>query len=251
MPQDSITASAEDFGRTLGEFDVKKLREFRELAERHVTTALRKTLTAAADPSDYIDQSFLDEFAVLAGNSWDEALGVITGMFGQLPNPIYQSVIEAGIRDSVHYYDELLRAVIGKKVFKEPVLGEFLKGSNVQYGDVRPLLSRLGGGTSDATVQLAGGIASGNTMSEWLRTNGIDTNKKIWLYGYDDPRRTFNGHLQMDGLVFESWEDDGLKISPQDAWLRRTHYQPGDHFGCACVVAPYIPNYGPEFKLDI
>jgi len=245
-----VTASAGYFGRILGDFDVKKLRQFRELAERHTTKALT-SITAAADPSDFIDQSFLDEFAVLASESWDEALGLITLTFGQLPVPIYQSVIDAGIRNSVHYYDELLRALIGKKGFKEPIYGEFLKGSNVQYGDVRPLLARLGGGTSDPSVQLAGGITSGNTMNEWLRSNGIDTNKKIWLYGYDDPRRTFNGHLQMDGLVFESWEDDGLKISPQDAWLRRSHYQPGDHFGCACIVAPYIPNMGPEFQIEL
>ena len=95
-------------------------------------------------------------------------------------------------------------------------------------------------------------VTTGTTMREWLRANGIDMDKKIWLYGYEDePRRTFNGHLQMDGLVFEKWDDDGLVIAPQDAWLRRTHYAPGDHWGCACVVAPYIPNFGDDYVLDL
>jgi uncharacterized protein with gpF-like domain len=87
-------------------------------------------------------------------------------------------------------------------------------------------------------------------MTEWLRANGIETDQKIWLYGYDEPRRTFNGHLQMDGLVFSKWDDPGLAIAPQDAWLRRTHYAPSDHWGCSCIVAPYIPNMGPDFKLE-
>jgi hypothetical protein len=174
-------------------------------------------------------------------------------MFGELPTPIMESAITTGLRNSTHYYDELLRAMIGKNTSRrDPIYGEFLSGNTVQYGDVRPLLSRLGGGSTDPTVQLAGGITSGTTMREWLRSNGIDTDKKIWLYGYDDdPRRTFNGHLQMDGLVFDDWEDEGLKIAPQDAWLRRTHYAPGDHWGCACVVAPYIPNFGDEYQLEL
>lgn len=114
------------------------------------------------------------------------------------------------------------------------------------------MLVTLGGGSPEVTVPLYGGVATGNTMSEWLGSNGIATNKKIWLYGWEDePRRTFNGHLQMDGLVFENWEDDGLKISPQDAWLRRSHYAPGDHWGCSCVVAPYVPNFGAEYTLEL
>jgi uncharacterized protein with gpF-like domain len=87
-------------------------------------------------------------------------------------------------------------------------------------------------------------------MREWLRSNGIDTDLKIWLYGLNEVRRTFNGHLQMDGLVFDKWDDPALRIAPQDAWLRREFYAPGDHFGCACVVAPYIPNYDQPFQLE-
>lgn len=229
------------------------LKAFRDLAETHVRKASTKAVTAAANPSDYIDQSFLDDFVDLATGAWDEALGVVTATFGSLPIPILQGTINSGIRESVNYYDELLRALVGKNAFpQQPVYGEFMKGAVVQYGDVRPLLARLGGGSTEPTVQLAGGITSGTTMTEWLRSNGIDTDKKIWLYGYEDePRRVFNGHLQMDGLVFDSWQDDALLIAPQDYWLRRGHYVPGDHFGCACVVAPYFPNFGDDYVLEL
>lgn len=254
LPQDSrtLTAAATGDGAELARFDVEVLRGIRSMAEQHVTTALR-SITASADPSDYIDPMFIDEFIDAATTYWSEGIGLVQSMAPGLPIPLYQSTIAEGIKDAANYYQQLLSTVIGKKAFgKEPIYGEFLRGNIVQYGDVRPLLSRLGGGSSEPQVQLAGGITSGNTMREWLRSNGIDSDKKIWLYGYEDePRRTFNGHLQMDGLVFESWEDDGLVIAPQDAWLRRTHYAPGDHWGCACVVAPYVPNWDESYVLNV
>ena len=249
-----MTASGREVNeRTLGEFDIETLKRIRNLAESHVRKATEAALTASGDPGDYITDEFLSEFIQVATGAWDEGLGIVTAMFGELPNPICWSTIDTGIKNAVSYYDELLRALLSKNTSKRaPIYGEFLVGNTVQYGDVRPILSRLGGGSTDPVVEINGGITSGNTMREWLRSNGIDTDKKIWLYGYeDDPRRTFNGHLQMDGLVFDKWDDEGLVIAPQDAWLRRSHYAPGDHWGCACVVAPYIPNFGDEYLLEL
>lgn len=262
LPQDSRTASAAQAaidGAELGQFDLQQLRNYRDMAERHVRSAL-SSLRAAADPTELIAELFLDEFADAAVLTWANGRGLVTSLFGELPNPIYQSVVTAAIKESRSHYQELLRTLIGQKAYglKAPIFGEFITGEPghntralVQSGDVRPLLVTLGGGTTDATVPLMGGITSGHTMREWLRSNGIDTDKKIWLYGYEtEPRRTFNGHLQMDGLVFEDWNDDGLKIAPQDAWLRRSHYAPGDHWGCACIVAPFIPNYDEAYTLE-
>jgi hypothetical protein len=254
LPQDSrtLTASAWVKGAELAQFDVSVLRDLRNMTEQHVSTAIR-SITASADPGDFIDPMFIDEFIEAATTYWDEGMGLIESLVPGLPIPLYHSTVAEGIKDAANYYQQLLGTIIGKKSFgKEPIYGEFLRGNIVQYGDVRPLLSKLGGGSAEPQVQLAGGITSGTTMREWLRSNGIDSDKKIWLYGYEDePRRTFNGHLQMDGLVFDSWEDEGLLIAPQDAWLRRTHYSPGDHWGCACVVAPYIPNFDEAYSLDV
>ena len=222
------------------------------MAEGHVRKATNGLL-AASGPGDLIDEQMLTEFASAAYVTWGEATGLITSLFGDLPTPMFESIIDAAVRESTTYYHQLLTDLIGKKAFKtlrDPIYGEFFKGNIVQPGDIRPLLVQLGGGSTDVTVPLMGGITSGNTMREWLRSNGIDTDLKIWLYGLNEVRRTFNGHLQMDGLVFDKWDDPALRIAPQDAWLRREFYAPGDHFGCACVVAPYIPNYDQPFQLE-
>lgn len=256
-PQDSrtLTASAHTSpSARLGHFDIAALRTFRNLTERHVSEALAQAITSAADPSDFIKERYIEEFIDQAAVTWIEGLSIVTGVFGDLPIPLYESIINEAIVESASYYRELLKGLINKKAFgmKEPIYGEFLKGALVQYGDVRPLLVRLGGGSTEPTIPLVGGFTSGRTMTDWLRSNGIDTDKKIWLYGYEDePRRTFNGHLQVDGLVFEDWEDEALEIAPQDAWLRRSRYAPGDHWGCACVVAPYVPNFGDDYELDL
>lgn len=256
LPQDSksLTASAADQdGAELGAFDLEQLRLFREMAERHIRAAMR-TLTASADPTDLIDDSFIEEFIQLGYQSWATAQGLVELVLGELPNPLFESVVEAGVRDSAQYYRQLLNGILNDKAYgqlKEPIYGEFYKGNIVQPGDVRPLLVNLGGGSTDVEVPLMGGITSGNTMREWMRSNGIDTDRKIWLYGLEEIRRNFNGHVSMDGLVFTNWDDDGLRISPQDAWLRRSHYQPGDHVGCSCIVAPFIPNYGNEYQLEL
>lgn len=253
LPQDSksLTASANDPGAILGQFDMNALRAFRGMAERHLKSAV-ESVTASADPSDYIDERYINEFVELATYTWVQGIGAVNMAFGDLPIPLFQATVREAITSAAQTYRELLKAMISDKAFsREPIRGEFMKGTLVQYGDVRPMLIAVGGGSTEVAVPLYGGITTGRTMTEWLKSNGIDTNERIWLYGYEDePRRTFNGHLQMDGLVFDNWEDDGLKIAPQDVWLRRSHYAPGDHWGCACVVAPYIPNFGEEYEMD-
>ena len=250
-----MTASAVP-GGGLGQFDVVALKRIRDMAERHAQIAIGNAntkLTAAADPGEFVLDEFMNEFFSVAAATWDEGIGTVYGMFGDLPVPISTAVVSQGVRDASHVYGDMLKTMIqkGSAPLRDPILGEFRSGSLVQYGDVRPILAQLGGGSADISVPLSGGITSGNTMREWLRSNGIDTDKKIWLYGYEDqPRRTFNGHLQMDGLVFEDWDDEGLLIAPQDAWLRRSHYQPGDHWGCGCIVAPYVPNFGEPYVLE-
>lgn len=268
LPQDSrtntLTSAAHSPDATaFGDFDLYTLNLFRTMAERHVRKAVSKlgaSVVAAATPGDLIEEAFIAEFTEAAYFTWSDGAGLVSALFGDLPNPMFQSAIDVAVKDSTNYYRQLLTNILDKKAFsalREPIYGEFItskEGKNtmslVQPGDIRPLLVTLGGGTTDVTVPLMGGITSGNTMREWLRLNGIDTDQKIWLYGQEELRRTFNGHLQMDGLVFTDWDDPALKIAPQDAWLRRTHYVPGDHWGCACVVAPYIPNFDAPYQLD-
>lgn len=231
------------------------------MAEKHIKTATN-SLTAAArlEPASYIQKYFLTEFTDAAFTTWADLRGLVGVMFGDLPNPLLQSTVTAAVTESAKTYSQMLENIIAGKLGypRTPIYGEFVMAQDsrsttslVQPGDIRPMLAKLAGGGTDVTIPLNGSITSGVTMRDWLGSNGIKTNQKIWLYGYEnEPRRTFNGHLQMDGLVFEYWDDDGLKIAPQDAWIRRRHYAPGDHWGCACVVGPYIPNFDAPYEVE-
>lgn len=212
-------------------------------------------------PEDFFDLEWLDDFVAAALDMWMLGIDVVTTALGGVslstPLPPVNRLLTLAmetIEESKQSYFDLVKGLAQKHAYsgiKEPVFGEFLRGDTVQYGDIRGLLVRLGGGSVDPQVTLTGGITTGVHMSEYLADAGVNTNQKIWLYGWEEKprRRTFNGHLQMDGLVFEEWDDDGLIISPQDYWLRRNYYAPGDHWGCACIVAPYFPNFGPAFEI--
>ena len=54
-----------------------QLRRIRNMAERHVATAVQRAVTASADPGDYIDDEFIDEFVEAATSIWAEATGVV------------------------------------------------------------------------------------------------------------------------------------------------------------------------------
>lgn len=199
----------------LGEFDVRQLRTLRDLTERHLSTALanaeqqNRRLVAGADPNQFIDESMINEFIDAALLAWTDGYGVLTSLVqGSEFTPLFAGVVNNAIKDATSSYYDVLNKLIGDKAFKtlrDPIFGEYLKGSKVQYGDVRPLLVTLGGGSPDSDAPLVGGVTSGQIAHDWMGQNGVPiTNEKIWLYGYDDqPRRTFNGHLSMDGLVFE------------------------------------------------
>lgn len=120
--------------------------------------------------------------------------------------------------------------------------GELDPTRSVQAGSVRPTFTSLGGGGLGAEAALLGSPTAGTVFANWMSENGISTSGKIWVYGAGN-RRPFTGHLVLDGMVFDSFTDDVLAVSSQDAWIRRSHYTPGDHAGCSCVVSPYIPNW--------
>jgi hypothetical protein len=219
-------------------------------------------LTAALAPEEFIDLAWLDEFGVLADELWAAGIDVLQDLFGRYrtvgtalaPRATLAAIVSDAIEQARGAYLDLVKALTDKHAFslgRAPlIMGEINQGGVVQYGDVRGLLVQLGGGSTDPSISLVGGITTGVTMRDYLADSGIETDEKIWLYGWEEqPRRTFNGHLQMDGLVFSEWDDNGLIIAPQDRWLRRNYYAPGDHYGCACVVAPYFPNFGDPFEI--
>lgn len=238
----ALTASLDQrAGTELGLFDLRAIRKLHRLATKHTSA-----ITAASGlPSDYIPDFALNEFDNVAASLWGD-FALFTG------STFAEPIVTAAIVEAKSLYQQLLETLIGRKIFDEPLTGEFIIGSSLQFGDIRPVLAALGGGTTDVTVQLQGGIGTGKIFSDAMSAQGISLgNQRIWLYGLEEqPRRVFNGHLQMDGLVFEQWDDDALTVSPQDRWLRTQWYYPGDHFGCSCIVAPYVPNFGEPFNIE-
>ena len=129
-----------------------------------------------------------------------------------------------------------------------PALGEADVSSVVPSGVVREAVARAGGG-GGATVESliapnapglaavvesgpTGGVATGQTvMSLWAR-HGMVVGGWEWVYG--DSERSFEAHLDLDGVQFANWTDAVLIVRPEDSWLGITHYRPGDHAGCRC-----------------
>jgi hypothetical protein len=113
----------------------------------------------------------------------------------------------------------------------------------IQPGDVRSILVKAGGGSPVSNYPLNGGIATGRTVIQYVDTLGTDVNTElmIWTYGQVPRKQGFQGHMQLDGAVFTTMDDPVLSVWPEDRWIRVSHYRPGDHLGCACIVAPYVP----------
>lgn len=212
----------------------------------------RRAITASSI-GDLITEDFVDEYKMASEIFWGYLVEKLDPFSEYMALSSFYDDIMKAIEGSASIYRGQMVKLLANYVenpTREPIFGEFRSGSGVQAGDMRPVLSAMGNGSQWAQVQLAGGPASGKIVGEWMSANGIGVEQKIWIYG-EASRRTFNGHLQLDGLVFDDWNDDALEISPQDAWLRISTYFPGDHFGCGCIVAPYIPNFGPDFTLSL
>lgn len=61
----------------------------------------------------------------------------------------------------------------------------------------------------------------------------------LWRHGFfGRPLRFFQPHYRLDQHVLTSMRDPLLEVDPADAWLRRTHYAPGDHVNCFPLGTP-------------
>jgi hypothetical protein len=127
--------------------------------------------------------------------------------------------------------------------------GEF-DGLLVPASLIRETVSTAGGSILSAPTGLLepedfGGIGTGGTTYAMLSDNGVKTVGRVWVYG-PAIRTPFNSHEDLDGLEFDSWEDDALAVREDDAWIGSEFYHPGDHTGCLCAVAPVLSTDVPE-----
>lgn len=227
------------------------------------------TASLGFDERELIRSSLADvsrEFSAAVMDSYASSHDLIEVYLGTRAmregDPIWRS-FAASIEQSVNQASALLperleqlvwKYVFGPKMDNEQsmkAVGE-MDRLFVKPGDIRDIVVQAGGGSPDSMYARNGGVATGRVVQEYMAAKGVPTSsERIWLYGQAPRTEQFQGHLQLDGMVFDDWESVELSVWPEDAWIRSNHYHPGDHRGCACVTAPYVPNYGDPYQIEI
>lgn len=82
------------------------------------------------------------------------------------------------------------------------------------------------------------GIGVGERIRDALASEGVEVVRYRWIYGPAIRMHPFEPHQRLDGLVFESFEDD--RLANTYGWPVRSHFLPGDHGGCVCDVEPIL-----------
>ncbi len=213
-----------------------------------IERAGRENLRNGTDPNQYITDDDVRKFVSVGLAAWQllEQQTIQNLQVNSYPFSAFDGTLRQAIRQASQIFRSTVaqlvtRIVAGRGTNSPPLFGEFIEGQIVQGGDVRPILTALGGGSNDPSNPLGTGLTLGVIYLDWLNANGIVGREKIWQYGVI-LRRNFEGHRQLNGLRFTSWQDERLTVRPQDAWIRANYYSPSDHYGCRCVVSLAIPS---------
>lgn len=125
--------------------------------------------------------------------------------------------------------------------------GEFDPTVSVPAGIVRKAMARMGGNATitvgangDAWVAVPGegGVATGDLLLTAFQQHGGQVEAYVWVYGPGVRKTTFEPHAELDGLVFENFDDDAL--ANDSDFPPSAFYFPGDHAGCLCDFTPVL-----------
>lgn len=156
---------------------------------------------------------------------------------------------DADLNDASIWLQDSFRELAQARLFdpdpNAPELGEHDEDATFPTDVVREFVARAGGNTDVVVAGLkdrlgsakAWGIATGRRWRDKMSRAGMRTEGWVWVYG-PAPRKTFEPHLNLDGLEVVSLSDDVL--SNVSGWPDVSHYHPGDHAGCACHLEPFI-----------
>ncbi len=119
-------------------------------------------------------------------------------------------------------------------------------GALVSAGVVRDALARAGGGGDRAVSML-----TGNLVERTYRQAGIVFTGYEWRYGDASLRvRPFKPHQALNGTRFSDVSDGRLGASAGGAagfgFPGVSHYWPGDHRGCLCLIARVAQPEAPQ-----
>lgn len=108
--------------------------------------------------------------------------------------------------------------------------------------------SRAGAYVDMASVRTAAAIAGGDEANpsgravlsnDALAATGWRLgDRKQWVYGISD--NSFEPHISLDGVMFDSWESSELAVSDPTKFPFVPFLYPGDHNGCRCDWLPEV-----------
>jgi hypothetical protein len=118
-----------------------------------------------------------------------------------------------------------------------PAQGEYDPNVLVPASLIRASLAVAGGNVTNtdgaAVLDLPAGtwgVGQGSAVQAFLDGNGAERENYTWVHGGTD--RPLEAHLELDGYVFETWDDPGLVN--HDSFPEVEVLAPGDHDGCTC-----------------
>lgn len=226
-------------------------------------TARRKAVAAdALPPEDLLDGAWdklHDQFMSWGAGAQADALDIASRAASGLSTAQRDlfKVRQAGsLEEAWGWFERTLTTLatatlLDPAAIIEPAQGEFDLGLRVPPGIVRTAMAYAGGATglqvtgkggvflalSQGGTRPPGGIATGEDISSALSEAGTSQEGYAWVYG-PARRKTFEPHLELDGLEFENFDDDSL--ANRDSFPETDYYMPGDHDGCLCDFEPII-----------
>lgn len=241
---------------------IRNLTRHVSAAEVAATVGPELLADAGIDPGDLLDGAWddlRDNFVAWGADSQRRALNIVNEVVGGFDTATRRAL---GLRQAQDLeqaadwlVDTLTSLAHGRLFDPNPLaeaLGEVASGVSIPPGLVRRAVSQAGGAAAlttdgegsawvtltDGATRPAGGIGTGDLMRETLRDHGASIEAYEWAYGPGARKSPFEPHVDLDGVVFETFDDPVLAISgsfPDGAF-----YMPGDHSGCQCDFEPII-----------
>ena len=225
----------------LADIDADLLEWISDLADLEIERLVNLALTAADDP---LDESMLAAFAAKVTRRIERAQSQVRTWLARLIGRTSDfddvsareqgvAIIVAGVLETAR------RKLFTPDASPDPIDTGLIAEITTPTEAIRNGMSVAGGGPAvyenGKAVEL---IGNGQRVHDELAGAGFFVDGYVWKYGH--PSRPFEGHRRLDGTEFTSWEDPQLEVSFNDAWLRRSHYRPGDHKGCVCAFVQRI-----------
>jgi hypothetical protein len=265
----SRVASAGQDGRRNG----PAYQAVRDVRPELVCATLGRSIVAAAGltDDDLLTDAFAEfgeQFATWTAAAQDDALAAVDRALGS--NPARRAAAEARQAAGRDEAWQWLRAALVSRAaaaLYDPhpnaalEQGEGDPDLTVPVGTVRAALRRAGGagqgtsgGVDDRGLPLLPGeaIALGALLGPALlepmaEEDGVEVEGYTWTYGVS--RRPFEPHLELDGLVVASPDDD--RLANPDSFPPHPFYVPGDHDGCNCDLTPtFIQRERPSYPFS-